>query len=428
MLRQPIDFDWQIGEDIRWPSGDLLMSDWTVYESPNDSRREVQVATGLLRALLLLFVAFNAVASQPFSANQVARARAEKGIRFALAQEQRLQTEATRHQYQALLDSSVSSQWRKTWRAAWEHGLDQDGAFRVTLLAVEAQADLAVATVLVEDPAPNWGGNSVYREKRYYRSHGQDWLRTVPPPNFWGNPQYLETEYFRLEYYAPDTATVYGASTELDRLYSQLYHELGLSQPKAAPQTFALVPELIQYWRSYDNRVELTSPSLASIPAALTDEEYLRYTIASRLTYRAIQEAMARNRTGTEYRWNLVLWGLRSWLLTDLLGQQSPWATEATAALRKRLRTEPQVNLELLNRFYLSSQPDEDELMSRYLLAESMVSYALTTYGIDRLPVLLQGFSFYSTWKALIPHVFDVSMEEFEAGWQVYVLETYRSE
>ncbi|MEZ4616592.1 MAG: hypothetical protein R2867_13985 [Caldilineaceae bacterium] len=98
---------------------------------------------------------------------------------------------------------------------------------------------------------------------------------------------------------------------------------------------------MINNWLSYNNRVEITSPALAPIPAPLTEEGYLLQKIGSRLTYLAVQETMANTRTGTEYRWNLMLWGVRSWLLADLLDQPSPWSTDTEAALRARLQIDP---------------------------------------------------------------------------------------
>ncbi|MCB0062544.1 MAG: hypothetical protein KDE19_10535 [Caldilineaceae bacterium] len=422
MLRQTVDFDWQIGDELTWTWGEPSPTN----EPSGSSVSESQVALALLRSVILFVAALCTVGSLPIPDDQLARLQAQQAVRFALTQEQRLQARGERQQYHALVDTTVTSRWQNNWRTAFENGLEQEDGAPLTLLAVDAQQEMAVATVLIEDPAPEWGNPRLYREKRYYRSRGQSWLRTLPTANFWGEVKTIETVHFRLEYYEPDGAAVEATSKRLDTIYATLYHRLALVPPiQREKQIIAIVPDLINNWRSYENRVEITTPTLAPVPALLTDEEYLTQIIANRMIYFGVQEAMARTRTGTEYRWNLMLWGVRSWLLQELVGQQSPWAVEAEAALRTFLRTQPHIDLEMVNRWYSVDQPNATEIMARYILAEAIVTYALATYGTDRLPILLQDFSVYSRWKDLIPRAFGVPLEEFEAGWRAYVQERY---
>ena len=52
---------------------------------------------------------------------------------------------------------------------------------------------------------------------------------------------------------------------------------------------------------------------------------------------------------------------------------------------------------------------------------ESLLDYTVDTFGRATLPALWQGLGEHKDWQTLIPAVFGVSAEEFEAGWQSYV-------
>jgi hypothetical protein len=55
----------------------------------------------------------------------------------------------------------------------------------------------------------------------------------------------------------------------------------------------------------------------------------------------------------------------------------------------------------------------------------TVMEYAAATYGPKRIGVLVAEVSEHESWATLIPAVFDVSAEEFEAGWQAYLAEQY---
>ncbi len=421
MLRQSIDFDWQIGDNTPWPTDELSNDTRTA------TRRltETQLTFGLLRGIILLCVGLGTVSSTPLPTAVVARQHAAAGIHFALLQEKRVHAAGDAAHFGALIDSNVAGQWRSTWRMAWENGARAEKDLGVTLLAVAAQDELAIATVLVTDPRPAWGNASVYREQRYYHRRGQQWLRTVPTAAFWGERQAIESNHFRLEYYAPDAAAIMTVGAQIDQIYAELYQRLGLTLPQGKQLTFVFVPEAIRNWRSLGTRIEITSPALAQIPTPLTDDMYLLQLVTERLGYQGLEAAMAKMPTGTEYRWNLLRWGIHHWLVTELTGQSMPWSREAERALQETLRKQPGVELDLINRWENTGVPDPTEVMARYALAETVAHYAFTTYGSDRLPPLLQNLSVHPTWKELIPRTFGVPLAEFESGWQNYVLATY---
>lgn len=152
---------------------------------------------------------------------------------------------------------------------------------------------------------------------------------------------------------------------------------------------------------------------------------YLLQLVTQRLGYQGLEIAMARMPTGTEYRWNLLRWGIHNWLVTELTGEAAPWSLEAEWALQESLTKQFIVTLALVNRWENTGEPDPTEIMARYALAETVVRFAISRYGIDCLPLLLQNLSNYATWKDLIPRTFGVSVSDFEADWQAYVQSNY---
>ncbi len=421
MVRPPIDFDWQIGDSTPWLTGELLNDGST----PTRQLTEAHLTRIFVRGMILFCIGLCTASSTPLSTALVARQQAAEGIHFALLQEKRTHESGDTARFGGLIDSDVIGQWRSRWRTAWENGLQNEEHFGVTLLAVSAQDELAIATVLVDDPAPEWGNVSLYRKQRYYRQRGQQWLRTMPTAAFWGKLQVFETTHFRFEYYAPDAAAVLAVGAQIEQIYAALYRRLGLDLPKGTQLTFVFVPEVIRNWRSLGTRIEMTSPALAQIPAPLTDEMYLLQLVTERLGYQGLEKAMARMPTGTEYRWNLLRWGIHHWLVTELTGEPIPWLVEAEAALQKLLPKQSNIELDLINRWDNTGEPDPTELMARYALAETVARYVVITYGADSLPNLVQNLSVHATWKELIPYTFGVPLVEFEASWQAYVWTHY---
>jgi hypothetical protein len=56
---------------------------------------------------------------------------------------------------------------------------------------------------------------------------------------------------------------------------------------------------------------------------------------------------------------------------------------------------------------------------------ETMVEYAATTYGSERLPALLAALPHHTSWETLLPAVFGVSITEFESGWHAFLADRY---
>ena len=52
----------------------------------------------------------------------------------------------------------------------------------------------------------------------------------------------------------------------------------------------------------------------------------------------------------------------------------------------------------------------------------TVLEYGAATYGSERIPALLAALPHHETISTLIPAVFGVSAEDFEVGWQDYLV------
>jgi hypothetical protein len=59
------------------------------------------------------------------------------------------------------------------------------------------------------------------------------------------------------------------------------------------------------------------------------------------------------------------------------------------------------------------------------IVLATVVEYAEVTYGREKLSLLIAGLHDHTSWKTLIPEVFDVSLTDFEAGWHSYLVKQY---
>jgi hypothetical protein len=67
----------------------------------------------------------------------------------------------------------------------------------------------------------------------------------------------------------------------------------------------------------------------------------------------------------------------------------------------------------------------EVEPVGRVVAMETIIEYVVVTYGRERLPRLFAALGQHGSWQSLIPAVFDISADEFEAGWQSYLAHQY---
>ena len=72
-----------------------------------------------------------------------------------------------------------------------------------------------------------------------------------------------------------------------------------------------------------------------------------------------------------------------------------------------------------------SSPYEEMRHAGQTVALATLIEYAVVTYGRERLPALVAGLGQYDTWDMLLPAIYGVSRDEFEAGWQAYLAAHY---
>jgi hypothetical protein len=156
-----------------------------------------------------------------------------------------------------------------------------------------------------------------------------------------------------------------------------------------------------------------------------SEGEYLTYEIMGWFTYRAIRDAAPNSGVRYLYRWPILVWGLRGWLRDDLIQQPSPWHAEAVEVLRDAATDFLPISLTDITDLRTNARPTRDEVILRYLSAESFMKFIVDSYGRKQLPPLLVALVRYSSWEDIIPPVYGVSVAEFEAAWNEHLIQEY---
>jgi hypothetical protein len=424
MAQQRISFEWLIEESQfdAWRSGVDDTESWSL----SLSTAERIWANRIVRSLSLFMIVVCAAAGGALTPAERDRLVAQGGIQFSLDQENRAWRSRDRRLFESLIDPTLNEDWSDEWREYWRAGIDDEPAYNAELIYVRNINGLMQATVVTDQPAYEWWQTNPYRENRFYRRAGQGWLRTVPPSGYWGDRHSLETEHLRFVFYAKDAATVANAADRLEAAYVEMYTLLGLDAPSTETKlTVSVVNHPVGRWAPSPTELEVTSPLLSQIPQGQSDAEYLAYDIMGWFTYRALRDANPGSAGRYLYRWPILIWGLRGWLRDDLLDQSSPWRQEASRVFEDYGQDQLPLRLSNVSELRGDGRPTREQVIMRYIAAESFIRFAVETYGRDQLPELLRGLVRHGTWDELIPSVYGHSPEKFVADWNVHLLEYY---
>jgi hypothetical protein len=357
------------------------------------------------------------------------RQMAQGGIEANLLREDLAWETRDRKSFDSLIDAdAVGDDWVREWRETWRLELTEPPRYQIDLLHVEPLEGekLVQAHVQLRQPDVEWWRSHDLQEIRFYRASEQGWVRTLPPPSYWGEQRELETEHLRFRYYERDGDAVEPIVDQIDDAYVGLYKTLKLSIDTDKPKlTIAILPDLVRRWSAVENQVDVMSPTLEKITDSQPVTEHLADCILDKLTDRAVRDAYPGSSGRYLYRWPVMIWGLRGWLRTDLLGRASPWNTDAAEIFYDLSIDEFPLPLTLATDLRGDQQPTREQIIWRYVAAESLIDYTVQTYGRNRLPELLQGFVKHGSWKDLVPGVYGASLQEFEIGWNLYLAEAY---
>jgi hypothetical protein len=423
MTQQRITFEW-ILEEGRVDFWHTPEADTTGHSLGLNSP-EQRIVVRVLRGLVLLLVIVAAASSAGMTPGERDRREAQRGIAFTLKLENDAWARRDRGLYESLIDPQLGDAWEEAWRDYWRAGAEVEPEFEATLLSVRESEGYMQATVVTEQPAFEWWQTNPYREERFYRRVDRRWLRTVPPASYWGATRELNTEHLRFVYYERDATAVEGAASKLEEAYVGMYRTLGVIDAPSEKQVIHVVPHPIGRWSSTVPQLQVTSPLLMQIPMEQTESEYLAYEIMGWFTYRAIRDSAPNSGVRYLYRWPILVWGLRGWLRDDLIDQPSPWHVEAVEILRDSAPSFLPVSLDDITDLRTNARPSREEVILRYLSAESFMRFIVDNYGRERIPDLLVALVRYSTWEDIIPPVYGHSVEEFEAAWNTHAIKEY---
>lgn len=314
-------------------------------------------------------------------------------------------------------------------------GLARDlgsAARRVEVRGAYAMVEVwTTVSVLAWLPAP-------YRQTRFYQESAQGWRRVDPPDVFFAPTGTLTTGRFTFVYGVRDANAVQEAAQRVEEVDADLRAELGLPGTDEALEIKVVgrqLPSLdpVDLARLSDgSTLYVPSPALLALPGELSESDALLQLIAGLLVTRNLDDALAGAPPGY---WPSLSAGLRLWLVWE----QSTLPSPAHHQHRMTLQTLPKAdNNSRLACFdahgsHCAGDPtgramsaadyrpgvDPDTMMT------TLVEYAVSAYGGEHLPALLDGMRRFATWDDLIPAVYGVSAAEFEAGWQDYLRATY---
>lgn len=443
MLNRQIEFEWlqssDDGMEIAWTQGQFPRLTppprpafrQSAATHPNraesGTRRDRRLGIALVRDVCIVLIATILASSIAIDDALQAHAGVQREMAAILKHEMQIWYEQDESMYLALMDDNAEASWRREQDRNWRRMVTRDIAVPdATLASAELVGDYAlVATDLVEND-PVWGAVP-YRQYRFYRLVEGDWTRTFPQDHFWGDEQVLETPRLRFEFREWDANVIRSVAGELESIYASLYETLGLTVPSPEQKlTLEIVARTPRSWTAEDRRLKVPSYiSLSPHPDLMASDAFIQ-SVTSTLIFQALRDV--RQPYGWAYSslWNGMFPGLHNWLLTDASGQPPLWHHQAQAVFQERIAHGERLRLMDLN---YSSLPTErpEEWLWRMKAGELAIAYIVSTYGRERLPSFINGLSRYTSWHQLIPNVFDVTLEEFEADWNRYMAEEYSS-
>ncbi|MEZ4863199.1 MAG: hypothetical protein R3C14_17905 [Caldilineaceae bacterium] len=461
MFKQQVNFEWQVGDDefgglfhsahltpqfAQTATAEAMLtlpgvpSAWTAPYPEGDGQclpalttepgqwitpGELHFLLRRLRELFFLAIATLLVQSMAPTLEQLEQQRVEAGVAAALALEFQAWQQKDRQLFASLLDMPAAERWQWEWRDYWSLSAANFTDLATTVQHVARQGKLVQVETLVSRPSTRWWQSSPYREIRFYRESAGRWVRTLPPQSYWGAQHVAETEHLRFEYYAYDAPAIEPQMAKLETVYVDLHQRLELDPDYQYKWTFALIPDRSSGRMGPFYRYEYTSPALSEVPNELSDQDFVAQMMVSTMASRAVYGGAILSRRSYLNRWEMLVWALYGWLRTDLLQQRSPWHAQAQAIFRESIEHQLPLTLDDLERWPESNRPAQERVMRQYMVSESLIDFAMTTYGRDKLPRLLQGLERYREWDQLTAEVFGVSTVTFATGWNGYLEKTY---
>jgi hypothetical protein len=479
VIKKEPEVEWEFlseeDQNAPWPPALQNMAD---HSERNRRPRIRRVILFSITMVVLLVVAIGGAYARQEALKGVETV--EQEVQVAVEAEQWVQYNAPQLPVDVLVDDDASPyvEWMVEHEQALISANTNDGAPEPVLHIQDTWfADgIAAAKLTLTEPAAEGGAPAVFRQTRFYRETERGWLRTKPDPALWGVPLTLETDHLIWRYRRRDEAAVAPIAEQFDALYAQLQRDYGLAQSSEDDKQAIHVqvdyfPGLVTAYQFSDDPIVVPSPAVYLVPMERAEADILGQTVALSLLKSMWAQAVAQH--GIEPSWTFLagmsLWqmwemglGLSEWrddVVQWVYGDVASDAGDSEVRLPARYRElcaaygiwmikpvsigiplqcdsrdgSPLHDLMLislrhenLGSFqYISSYPRVEQAvrMERPLQGSTVVDYAVTTYGRERLPDLVAALGQHDSWETLAPAVYGVSLDEFEEGWRHHLAE-----
>jgi hypothetical protein len=235
---------------------------------------------------------------------------------------------------------------------------------------------------------------------------------------------------------------VAAVATDLDALLRTLHRQVGLAPPSRQQKLVIHVvpnPELQRHTLDPFNppaALSVSSPTLQPIPLAWTEADMVRSEILQHLaTLTLFQKIAPQSRAA--WWGDSGVQGVLRWLIDQ--GQAGTVGAFGHDAVRRAWLqsgvANPAPRLVDISGPYLQPQKYNTYWIETYWMPEldrqamtvaSLIEYALSTYGQEHLPSLIDAMRHQEDWTEHIPAIFGVSVETFEHGWHTYLAKQRR--
>jgi hypothetical protein len=131
--------------------------------------------------------------------------------------------------FSAILDPEADPGWKGHMRRMFDHGrrwgIQSALSQGARVDELDVHGNTAVAQIEIPALIP---GGSAYRETRFYRYSGDQWLRTSPDPDLWGRvEEETSTDHFRFVYHPRDRLPVQETAADIEAFYTRITADLG---------------------------------------------------------------------------------------------------------------------------------------------------------------------------------------------------------
>jgi hypothetical protein len=367
-----------------------------------------------------------------------------------------------------LQDAVVADAWTAQRRTSQSSASDLPA---VQVVQADVHGAQAVVQSIVTQTLSS-GETTTYQTTDFYTKGAIGWVRAAPASDQFGPQQTLATTYLTIRHHRPDAAVARAIASRLDSLFVQACTSFGIAPAALAHQVTVeltmnrraavglVLNRLHPSGETSGATILVPSPVLLQLPAEQPVAEWTYQAAAEPLVEAVLRHVTSELRVSFQgSHWYPLLNALRLWAVWQAGG---PLADQRTAVIEQfygatiRPRsfttcqmsplwqittplavilcdeladknrtvqttgaaTRPPRRLVMVGR---GGEPRGMRPWGEMVMLETVVEHAVATYGVERLPVLLQALDSYETWADLIPAVYGVSAEEFEQGWRKYV-------